>query len=529
MNRRTVGLAAGLTVLAAILRLNGLGRQSLWTDEMHTVALAGVPYGTDQPVWRLKDLLEVTQGPFFMALVHGWSALFGTGETALRLLPALFAIATVPVFLALAMRLLDSRAAAFATLLLAVSPFHIWYAQELRGYSLVILAAVVATWLLLRLINHGDERGDERGGRRGGDRNSLRFWDHLFYGASLLVGLGASLTMVFMLVLHALVIAVRARTLGPRRIVALAAVFVVVAAATTPWLGVFGRRHDVSRAIAEPRVVEPPLRGPSTMPPLAIPYAFYAFSAGFSLGPSLEELHTAPAAAVRRHLPVILAVALVYGGLGFVGMRGLRTRRPGTGLLLLAWIVVPFALAGWMAATNVKVWNARYVAVAFPAYLLVVGAGLAALADRRRILACALALGLALLAVGNLRFDPDYAKEDYRSAGAYLNRTLDSADVLIAVGAPGPLFYYTERPAHYLLVHPHRIGDEALLRQRLQVATGGRPRAWLFRTRAYQSDPGNRVGAILGETRKPAESLSFHGIELVRYDRAAETSETVRK
>ena len=31
-----------------------------------------------------------------------------------------------------------------ATLLLALSPFHVWYSRELRGYSMVILAALAA-------------------------------------------------------------------------------------------------------------------------------------------------------------------------------------------------------------------------------------------------------------------------------------------------------------------------------------------------------------------------------------------------
>jgi hypothetical protein len=316
---------------------------------------------------------------------------------------------------------------------------------------------------------------------------------------------------------------VRARSLGFRRLAALALVFAVVAASTTPWLGVFGRRHDVGRAVADPQWAELPLRGATTMPLLAVPHAFYAFSAGYSLGPSLAELQGGPEAAVRRHLPVVLAVGLVYGALALAGMGRLAARRPGIVVLLAAWIVVPFLLAAWMAATNVKVWNARYVAVALPAYLLIVGAGLAGLSARWRPLAVAVTVGLALVAVGNLRFDSDYAKEDYRSAGVYLDRVLDPADGMIAVGAPGPLFFYAERrPAHYLHVDPRRIGDEAELRRRLQAATARSGRIWLFRGRAYQSDPENRVAAILGETLKRAEYRVFHGIEVSRYERPAE-------
>lgn len=532
----SAALACALTILAAGLRLIDLGRDSLWTDEMHTVSVAGIPYGPEPTSWRWTNLLAVTQGPLFMGLLHAWSALAGTSEAALRLLPAFFAIATVPFLLFLGERLLDRRAAAFAALLLAVSPFHVWYAQELRGYSLVILAAVAATALLLGLI---DWRGSSQAAAIGAGATSAATTSagagvrpsggrYALYGLSLLAGLGASLIMGFMLVVHGLAIAARARALGGRRVAALLAVFVVVGAVTAPWLGVFGRRHDVGRAIAEPQVEEPPMRGATTMPALAIPYALYAFSAGFSLGPSLEELHVDGEGAVRRHLPIVSTVALVYGGLAVAGMAVLAIKRRGTALLLAAWIAIPVGLAAWMAATNVKVWNPRYVAVAFPAYLLCVGAGLGALAARWRNILFALAVGLALLSVWNLHHDPDYAKEDYRAAAAYLDRALAARDALIGVGAPGPLFFYLEkRPAAYQVIHPHRIGDGGELRRRLSAASAGRPRVWIFRARTTQSDPGNQVGEILKETRRLGVRATFHGIEIERYDAPADTAAAI--
>lgn len=507
--------AAGFTLLAAALRLAGLGQQSFWTDELHTLVLSGV-HGPAAATWRAADLLEVTQGPLFMGIVHAWSRVAGPSEGALRLLPALFAIATVPAFLALAGRLVERRVALLATLLLAVSPFHVWYAQELRGYSLAMLAAVVATRLLVELAGVG-EGGERRARHERGAPGALR--RHLLYAAALIVGLGASLTMGFVVAFHGLVIAARARALGARRLAGLAAVFLAVAAASAPWLGVFGHRSDVGRAIDRPQAEEPPLRGASTMPPLAVPYTFFAFSAGFSLGPSIGELHDGGAAAARRHLPIVAAVAVAYGGLALLGLGRLVARRPRTALLLAAWLLTAFAAAGWMAAANVKVWNARYVAVAFPAYLVVVAAGLSSLGSRTRSITLAAVLALAALALWNLRADPRYAKEDYRSAGAYLAGALGPDDAVIGVGAPAPIFFYAGRePASYLLVHPHRIGDEAELRRRLAAATAGRPRAWLVRARAYQSDPRNHVGEILGETRGRAERVAFPGIELERYD-----------
>ena len=499
------GYVWAMTALAALVRLYGLGQQSFWSDEMHTIMMAGVPYGPEAPPWKVQDLLEVTQGPLFMGLVHAWSAVAGRSEAWLRLLPALFAIATVPVFFRLGELTIGPRGARFATLLLALSPFHVWYAQELRGYSLAIGAAVAASLVFAHLI-----------AREGGSGRQ-----HVSYGASLAAGLGGSLTMGFLLPVHALLAGLRAPRIGARRLAALVLTWVVVGLLALPWLGVFGHRHDLGRVVDRPAVAEPPLRGATTMPPLAIPYAFYAFAVGFSFGPAPADLHAGPQRAVRAHWPEIAAVGLVFGALLGLGLRHLWRERREMAVALLLWLVVPGAIAGWMAAANVKVWNARYVAVSLPAFLLTLGAGLEALAPRRRAVALALVVGLSLASLWNLRSDPRFAKEDYRRAGAYLDRELGADDLLIGIGAPQPIFYYArQRPGEYLLLHPHRIGDEAELRRRIAAAAAARSRVWLLRVRAYQSDPANQVGAILGETRARAVAETFTGIELERYDLA---------
>jgi hypothetical protein len=346
---------------------------------------------------------------------------------------------------------------------------------------------------------------------------------HASYAASMAAGLGGSLTMGLLLPVHGIVAAARARALGLRRGLLLALTWILIGLIASPWLGVFKSRHDVGRVVDRPAVTEAPLRGPTTMPPLAIPYAFYAFAVGFSLGPAPAELHGGAEQAVRRHGPTIATVGLVYGGLLLLGLRRLWSERRPAALALLVWLVLPCALAGWMAAANVKVWNARYVAVSLPAFLLVTGAGLEALAGRRRLggVVLAVVLGLSLLALWNLRRDPRYAKEDYRQAGAYLDRELAPADVLIGIGAPQPIFYYArQRPAAYLLLHPHRIGDEAELRRRIAEVAAHPARVWLLRVRAHQSDPENQVGAILGESRSRTVVQAFNGIELERYDRS---------
>jgi hypothetical protein len=350
-------------------------------------------------------------------------------------------------------------------------------------------------------------------------RGKRRLRHFLLYAASIVAGLGASLTMGFLLPVHGLAVLARSRRLGRRGLLGFALAWLAVVLIATPWLGVFGEKHDVGRAVDRPEATEAPLRGATTMPALAVPYTFYALAVGFSLGPTPAELHAPARGVLGRHLPIVALVAVAYGGLAVIGIFHATARRPATAIFLLLWIAIPFALAAWLAATNVKVWNARYVAVALPAWILLFALGLAALGSVPRRLLLVLLLATSFSSLWNLRRDPAYGKEDYRSAGAYLDAHLAPGDALVGIGAPAPIFLYAERrPASYLLVHPHRIGNDAELRRRLAAATAGHDRVWLFRARPYQSDPGNHVGEILAETRPRAVRELYPGIELERYD-----------
>ena len=61
------------------------------------------------------------------------------------------------------------------------------------------------------------------------------------------------------------------------------------------------------------------------------------------------------------------------------------------------------------------------------------------------------------------------------------------------------------------------LGALAELRRRVSAVSDQHDTVWLFRGRAYATDPDNRVGAILAETHHRPERIAFPGIELERY------------
>jgi mannosyltransferase len=140
-----VALAA-VTTAAAFLRYYAIGRQGFWYDEATTAWLVRAT-----PAQMLAQLPHTeSTPPLYYLLAWGWVRLFGDTQTGLRSLSALAGVITVPVAFAAARELAGRRVALLAAGLVAVNPLLIWYSQEARSYSLLVLATAVSLWLFAR-------------------------------------------------------------------------------------------------------------------------------------------------------------------------------------------------------------------------------------------------------------------------------------------------------------------------------------------------------------------------------------------
>jgi mannosyltransferase len=134
-----------IVVLGVVLRF--LTSSHLWLDEALTVNIARLPLA------RIPDALRHDGSPplYYLAL-HFWSAVFGSGDAAVRALSALFAVATLPLVWVAGLRIGARRTAVAALVLAASSPFAIRFATEARMYSLVGLLALVGYLCLQRFL-----------------------------------------------------------------------------------------------------------------------------------------------------------------------------------------------------------------------------------------------------------------------------------------------------------------------------------------------------------------------------------------
>ncbi len=131
---------AALTVLGAALRFVGIGHQGFWFDEGNTALLVHYSPG------KMLGLIPQSEStpPLYYCIVWVWARLFGYGEAGLRSLSAVCGVATVPVAYMAARKLVSERAGVIAAALTACNPFLIWYSQEARSYSMLVLLTAVA-------------------------------------------------------------------------------------------------------------------------------------------------------------------------------------------------------------------------------------------------------------------------------------------------------------------------------------------------------------------------------------------------
>jgi 4-amino-4-deoxy-L-arabinose transferase-like glycosyltransferase len=139
---------AALTALAAVLRFATLGDQSYWLDEAVTVALVSLPF--DDMLSAIPD--SESTPPLYYVIAWVWKQVFGAGEVGLRSLSALAGVVTVPVAYSAAARLVNARVGLIVAGLAAVNPLLVWFSQEARTYSLLVLLTTAAFAVYARLL-----------------------------------------------------------------------------------------------------------------------------------------------------------------------------------------------------------------------------------------------------------------------------------------------------------------------------------------------------------------------------------------
>ncbi|MBA2493953.1 MAG: glycosyltransferase family 39 protein [Acidobacteria bacterium] len=178
-------LMTAVTVLALVLRLFHLDSE-LWLDEITTIFF----FSPMPTLHVLTGFVSANNHLLNTLLMKLAIAFFGEQEWAVRLPAAIFGAATIPVFYWVSRLMLSQRSSLCAALLLAVSYHHIFYSQNVRGYSMQLFFTTLACGLFVK----------------GLQEDRLRIW--ILYVAAMLLNMASLLNSSFVFAAHILIGAV---------------------------------------------------------------------------------------------------------------------------------------------------------------------------------------------------------------------------------------------------------------------------------------------------------------------------------
>ena len=137
-----------ITLGGFVLRVIRLDFQPLWWDEGYSMFFATRDLGT-----MLARTAVDIHPPLYYALLQSWMAFADTRQVAVRLLSVAIGVTAIPLIYVFARKLFaNTRVALTAALLLALSPLHLSYSQEVRMYGLVTLPGLASVYLFVTLL-----------------------------------------------------------------------------------------------------------------------------------------------------------------------------------------------------------------------------------------------------------------------------------------------------------------------------------------------------------------------------------------
>lgn len=469
--RRELAWLSLLVLLAFGLRAWHLDYQSLWRDETDAIRFSQAPLtelldNLTRPGWN---------GPFYFILLRGWLALAGEGEFAARYSSLIVGSLAVPLTWIVGRRMVGRATGAIGAALVALSPYLVWYAQELKMYALVLCLGLLSTYLYLRALDEG----------------RWQWWAGHVAVTSLLMY--THILAMLILLPQALWFMAGWQRHRPH----LRGWLVDMAALTLPYLPLAVWQVPVLLSDFETGHPFYPLDDMAQI-------LFLAFSRGV--------------ATPWGQIPVSKGVFL------FLLLSGvaLRVQNGYRGVLALAlWLTAP-VVAVYLISRGMPIFTDRYLIYVTPAYALLLARGLEAIGGQSRFAqALAGVLLVLFLAQGWWTQATHPIKSDFRSAARLVAEGYQPGDLIVFQIPYGryTFEYYDRQPFEGAegLYTNHGM-DEAEADRQMRALTTGRSVVWLVGTEMEMWDQRHLVLQWLQAHGRQTHEVGFARVTVWRFE-----------
>lgn len=458
-----------LLSFATALRFYQAGAQEIWGDEGAKLEVV-----TQGPAWLFNPAAEVHPRAFH-SLLYIWYAVFGFNVFGLKTLPALLGVLAVAVHYAVALKLTRSRPVALgAAVITTISPFQVWYSQDLTQYTLLMVAVGLSQLALLHALS-----APERVGRWALVTLSSALVVHThYYGLFAILAQGLGLLLI------------DRRALRPWLLAELAAATLVA-----PWLaGQWGLL--TGQAAARENFISLERFG----------QVLWTGLQAFTVG------NTAPAE-WRWAVWAYLALAL-FGALTL--WRRDRSAALSLGLWWLVPVPLVFVLTGYQSY-----FSERFLSMTYLPLAIFLAQGLTALGWSRLggVTAAAL-VALSGVSLQAAYFDPAYTKANYGEMLALVSERAQPGDVIWLNGPDQRMLFRIYQPGNVpaLWVDRGQLFTDGEAALHLESLAKGYARVWLVMFGPPPIyDPEHRAEAWLSRNGFKAFYQSYLGEYLTLY------------
>lgn len=431
-----MGALVAIFAAGLVLRIYDLGSESIWYDELWAVRIARMA-----PLEIMRASLGDNNPPLYYLILHYWMRLAGDSEFAIRLPSAIASAFAVPVIYGIGRLLISRTAGLMAALILSLSAYQVRYAQEARGYALLVFLGLASFYFLLTLLDDSKRSRLMVAGYVAS--TTLLMYTHI-YGIFLVVAQGTYLLTTR---------EARRKWLLPVGLVAglyvpgVAWLVVNVLSPTGAW-------KNAMFWVPEPT--------------FAHVANFFVLYSGFAL------------------------VAAAFGLLGAFGLYDLvRSKQGSTACLLLAWLLVPIVVPFVVSHLYRPMLLDRYTIAASPAFYLLIVGGIEALRGIKysRALAATFAIAVTVVSlVATFGYFAATTNTPWREIAGYVEGHAHPGDLVLFNEGSGRLMfgYYPKREG---------VTEEVLsvesrsppvtwkeMREGVRPAVEGHRRVWLVRS-----------------------------------------------
>jgi uncharacterized membrane protein len=508
-------LVLALVMLIGIsLRFWMLDQQSLWVDEGYSLFFSDGPHFQDV----LSRLLETTLSDRFRMLYYfilfGWRNLVGDSEIALRTLPALLGVVSMVLIYFSARNWFGKRHALWSFGLIAISAYNVYYAQELRDYSLAFVL-VSTQLLLLSQVWHGASR---------------KTFNLCRIAFALVTAICLLQNVVMACFLGGLALAHLLSTRSAKDWFA------------WWWPSAVAATFPVSVYLASPVVTSPEAIGVSRFGfPLLynLVYVIFGVFSGITYGPAQADLRgDNKLAVVISHWPELALWFAAMGAIAtilaafFVGYWRRQTKLQSIEICLLLALIFALSLGAALAYVTKLNWLPRHAFYIWPMFAILLPVildhspqadQLAPWKNKAANIAIALLVCVNVISLGNYYFNASYAKDDFRAATQYIlaHRESDTRSVLVGGAGDTRLFSYYGDPdtldGKFLVLQPN--GDYS---SQMRTLTQDAPRVLVAANREYVLGPVGLIEQEMSDLYALKEKVTFPYFTLYTFEQKPE-------